>query len=298
MWSGNTYEWDFILLGYCAGKDQRKCKCLYGRALPIYSVSFSSESFLQTVCTIMLHKKAQIYFLKVLTCDWIIVSVVSCFKTSTNLFKRGAESLWLAEVLKTIAIVNRPITEKCLFNVVLSSFVQLGGSWWTQGLPPLSIWSCSHINSLLNFHFTSGPVKGPQELSLAESVVASDKSPRRHHPVAHLLEGVQHVITRSRELHLATLFVLVIGQRGRLLWQDSKLVQGKPIHCAAVDVTGNMLFFWLFPSLYKYERCQSRLFERDNFQLWAERVNEWTLCFENVQKFVWRGQSNHTRELI
>ena len=101
---------------------------------------------------------------------------------------------------------------------------------YTSALVPSGI-------TLLNLHFTSGAVQCPQELSLAEPVVASDKSSWSHHPVPHLLKGVQDVIARSRELHLAALLVLVIRQRCRLLWQDSELIQGESIHCATVDVT-------------------------------------------------------------
>ena len=93
----------------------------------------------------------------------------------------------------------------------------------------------------LDLHFTGGPVKSPQELSLAEPVMASDESTRSDHPVAHLLESIQDVVTGGGELHLSDLLVLKIWQRGCFFWQDSKLVYGQPIHRAAECKQGKIV---------------------------------------------------------
>ena len=57
-------------------------------------------------------------------------------------------------------------------------------------------------------------------------------------PVAHLLERVQDVERRCRELHASVLLVAVLGRRRRLLGQDAELVEWEAVNRA----TGTEIF--------------------------------------------------------
>ena len=80
-------------------------------------------------------------------------------------------------------------------------------------------------------------MQSPDKLSLIKLIVSSHKGSGGDDPVAHLLERVQDVERRCRELHASVLLVAVLRRRRRLLGQDAELVEWEAVNRATETET-------------------------------------------------------------